>query len=107
MASHSSTLAWKIPWTEEPGAAESLIERLYLLNWRPLKTIFSFALSYSNQKFFSKRVTPSYLIGQQYNLKSPPCVAIGLILCQQFCAFCRDFLESKLLALLNAKGSGA
>ena len=22
MASHSSTLAWKIPWTEEPGVAE-------------------------------------------------------------------------------------
>ena len=21
MAPHSSTLAWKIPWTEEPGAA--------------------------------------------------------------------------------------
>ena len=21
MATHSSTLAWKIPWTEEPGAA--------------------------------------------------------------------------------------
>ena len=24
MASHSSTLAWKIPWTEEPGVAKSL-----------------------------------------------------------------------------------
>ena len=23
MATHSSTLAWKIPWTEEPGATES------------------------------------------------------------------------------------
>ena len=23
MASHSSTLAWKIPWTEEPGVAKS------------------------------------------------------------------------------------
>ena len=24
MAPHSSTLAWKIPWTEEPGVAKSL-----------------------------------------------------------------------------------
>ena len=24
MATHSSMLAWKIPWTEEPGALQSL-----------------------------------------------------------------------------------
>ena len=24
MAPHSSTLAWKIPWTEEPGSLQSL-----------------------------------------------------------------------------------
>jgi len=24
MASHSSTLAWKIPWTEEPGGLQSI-----------------------------------------------------------------------------------
>ena len=24
MAAHSSTLAWKIPWTEEPGRLQSL-----------------------------------------------------------------------------------
>ena len=24
MATHSSTLAWKIPWTEEPGELESM-----------------------------------------------------------------------------------
>ena len=24
MAPHSSTLAWKIPWTEEPGALQSM-----------------------------------------------------------------------------------
>jgi len=23
MATHSSTLAWKVPWTEEPGGLES------------------------------------------------------------------------------------
>ena len=24
MATHSSTLAWRIPWTEEPGGLESM-----------------------------------------------------------------------------------
>ena len=24
MASHSSTLAWRIPWTEEPGGLQSI-----------------------------------------------------------------------------------
>ena len=28
MASHSSTLAWKIPWTEEPGGLQSTGSRL-------------------------------------------------------------------------------
>ena len=27
MASHSSTLAWKIPWTEEPGRLQSMGSR--------------------------------------------------------------------------------
>ena len=25
MASHSSTLAWKIPWMEEPGRLQSIV----------------------------------------------------------------------------------
>ena len=25
MATHSSTLAWKIPWTEEPGRLQSIV----------------------------------------------------------------------------------
>ena len=29
MATHSSTLAWKIPWTEEPGRLQSMgLQRL-------------------------------------------------------------------------------
>ena len=28
MAAHSSTLAWKIPWTEEPGGLQSMGSRL-------------------------------------------------------------------------------
>ena len=25
MATHSSTVAWKIPWTEEPGGLQSMV----------------------------------------------------------------------------------
>ena len=28
MAPYSSTLAWKIPWTEEPGGLQSMVSRL-------------------------------------------------------------------------------
>ena len=27
MATHSSILAWRIPWTEEPGGLESLVTK--------------------------------------------------------------------------------
>ena len=37
MATHSSTLAWKIPWTEEPGSMESQrqVKRLSSSSSRP------------------------------------------------------------------------
>ena len=41
MAPHSSTLAWKIPWTEEPGVLQSmgslratLLSLFTLMHWR-------------------------------------------------------------------------
>ena len=33
-ATHSSILAWRIPWTEEPSGLQSMMERLLLLLWR-------------------------------------------------------------------------
>ena len=40
MATHSSTLAWKIPWTEEPGRLQSMV----LQSWTVLSN-FTFRLS--------------------------------------------------------------
>ena len=46
MATHSSTLAWRIPWTEEPGGLQSMgslgvghagatsLSRFTFMNWR-------------------------------------------------------------------------
>ena len=39
MAPHSSTLAWKIPWTEEPGRLQSMVVSL---NWRLSDFTFTF-----------------------------------------------------------------
>ena len=36
MATHSSTLAWKIPWTEEPGGLLSMGSHRVGHNWRDL-----------------------------------------------------------------------
>ena len=42
MATHSSTLAWKIPWTEEPGRLQSMGLRRVRHNW--VTSLFHFLL---------------------------------------------------------------
>ena len=43
MAIHSSTIAWKIPWTEEPGRLQSMRSQRVRHDWA---TSFSFSLSF-------------------------------------------------------------
>ena len=33
MAPHSSTLAWKIPWTEEPGRLLEITDSIKVVSW--------------------------------------------------------------------------
>jgi len=42
MASHSSTLAWKIPWTEEPGRLQSMRSLGVGHNWVTSLSLFTF-----------------------------------------------------------------
>jgi len=42
MAPHSSTLAWKIPWMEEPGRLQSMGLLRVGYNWAPSLSIFTF-----------------------------------------------------------------
>ena len=42
MATHSSTLAWKIPWTEEPGRLQSMGLRRVGHNWETSLSLFTF-----------------------------------------------------------------
>ena len=42
MAPHSSTLAWKIPWTEEPGRLQSMGSLRVGHDWTTLLSLFTF-----------------------------------------------------------------
>ena len=42
MAPHSSTLAWKIPWTEEPGRLQSMGSRRVRHDWVTSVSLFTF-----------------------------------------------------------------
>ena len=42
MTTHSSTLAWKIPWTEEPGGLQSMGSRRVGHNWVTSLSLFTF-----------------------------------------------------------------
>ena len=42
MAPHSSTLAWRIPWTEEPGRLQSMGSLRVRHNWATLLSLFTF-----------------------------------------------------------------
>ena len=42
MASHSSTLAWKIPWMEEPGSLQSMGSQRVGHDWATSLSLFAF-----------------------------------------------------------------
>ena len=42
MAPHSSTLAWKIPWTEEPGGLQSMESLRVGHDWETSLSLFTF-----------------------------------------------------------------
>ena len=58
MAPHSSTLAWKIPWTEEPGGLQSMGSHRVGHDWSDLAAaavspIYRFISFLFNQRLFS------------------------------------------------------
>ena len=48
MATHSSTLAWKIPWTEEPGRLQSMESLGVRHNWVTSLSLFTFMIGEGN-----------------------------------------------------------
>ena len=46
IATHSSTLAWRIPWTEEPGRLQSMGSQRVLNDWATLLSLRTKSLPY-------------------------------------------------------------
>ena len=48
MAAHSSTLAWKVPWTEEPGRLQSMALQRVGPDWATSLLLFTFMIGEGN-----------------------------------------------------------
>ena len=59
MAPHSSTLAWKIPWTEEPGGLQSMGSRR--VGHDSVTSLFTFHFHAWRKKW---QPTPVFLLGE-------------------------------------------
>ena len=67
MATHSSTLAWKIPWTEEPGGLQSTGLLTVGHDWATSLSLFTFM--HWRRKC---QPTPVFLPGESQGRGSPP-----------------------------------
>ena len=67
MATHSSTLAWKIPWTEEPGRLQSMGSQRVGHDW---ETPLSLSLSSHTTNNGRIRIQPTDLSLSQYAKKN-------------------------------------
>ena len=65
MAPHSSTLAWKIPWTEEPGRLQSMGSQRVRHNWATSLSLFTFV--HWRRKW---QPTPVFLPGESQGWES-------------------------------------
>ena len=61
VATHSSTLAWKIPWTEEPGGLQSMGSQRVGHDWR------DFTFMHWRRKW---QPTPVFLLGESQGQQS-------------------------------------
>ena len=65
MAPHSSTLAWKIPWTEEPGGLQSMGSLRVRHDWATSLSLFTFL--HWRRKW---QPTPVFLPGESQGRRS-------------------------------------
>ena len=65
MASHSSTLAWKIPWTEEPGRLQTMGSQRVGHDWETSLSLFTFM--HWRRKW---QPTPVFLPGESQGWRS-------------------------------------
>ena len=73
MATHSSTLAWEIPWTEEPGRLQSMGSQRVGHDWATSLTLFTFM--YWRRKW---QRTPVFLPGESQGWEPGGLPSMGL-----------------------------
>ena len=81
MAIHSSTIAWKIPWTEEPGRLQSMGSQRVGLDWA---TSLSLSNAVTSSGTWANPFTFLGFLGEVLVVKNPPANAgnkreVGLI----------------------------
>ena len=76
MATHSSTLAWKIPWTEEPGGLQSMGSRRVRHNLVTSLSLFTFM--HWRRKW---QPTPAFLPGESQGQGSLSFTSIIIMEC--------------------------
>ena len=59
MATHSNTLAWKIPWTEEPGGLQSMGSQRVGHDWETSLSFFLFFHAFGSSKL---KILPLYYL---------------------------------------------
>ena len=74
MATHSGILAWRIPWTEEPGRVQSIRSQ----GWTPLKWLGRHAQHWTQQFHF--KVSPTRLDFFQFDEKVSCQFKVALLL---------------------------
>ena len=65
MATHSSTLAWRIPWAEEPGRLQSMESQRVGYDWVTSLSLFTFM--HWRRK---RQPTPMFLPGESHGRRS-------------------------------------
>ena len=84
MATHSSNLAWKIPWTEEPGRLHSIGSQRVGHDWETLLTRLVIAfLPRSKRLLISWLQSPSALILEPKKIKSLTVSTVSPSICHE------------------------
>ena len=96
MAPHSSTLAWKIPWTEEPGRLQSMGSHRVRQDWSDLAAVAAPLFSRNSFEFWNILKSSGYpifvtLMNELFTFSLSSCV---LHLRQTCCSF--DFCILRL-----------
>ena len=65
MATHSGILAWRIPWTEEPGGLQSVVSQRVRHDWRDFAHTLETKIPYMHRGAAKKKrgSSSSFLVG--------------------------------------------